>query len=113
MSLFLPVGGAAVFDRLSTLFPVRSTPVLDRAFELAFDVRNTQAGNAHGSFPWNVDHRLAPLLADQLRRYRDHYPAVTAAVDAATESDARDFGLRCILDGIEVFIAALPRSGPA
>jgi ribonuclease BN (tRNA processing enzyme) len=37
--LYVPEGGRAVLDRLAALFPVTTAPLLDRAFEIAFDVR--------------------------------------------------------------------------
>lgn len=37
--LYVPPGSASVFHRLAELFPVTTVPALDRAFELAFDVR--------------------------------------------------------------------------
>jgi len=43
--LLVPAGGAAVLDRLAALFPVRSMPLLDRAFELAFEVREYHPGS--------------------------------------------------------------------
>jgi ribonuclease BN (tRNA processing enzyme) len=42
--LFVPAGSAAVLRRLAALFPVTTAPVLDRAFELAFDVREYEPG---------------------------------------------------------------------
>jgi ribonuclease BN (tRNA processing enzyme) len=43
--LYVPVGGRAVLDRLAGLFPVATFPLLDRAFDLAFDVREYGAGD--------------------------------------------------------------------
>lgn len=37
--LYVPEGAKAVLDRLAALFPVTTAPVLDRAFDVAFDVR--------------------------------------------------------------------------
>lgn len=42
--LYVPVGGRAVLDRLAALFPVTTFPLLDKAFEIAFDVREYEAG---------------------------------------------------------------------
>lgn len=42
--LYAPEGSAALFGRLAALFPVTTAPVLDRAFELAFDVREYAPG---------------------------------------------------------------------
>ncbi|GAA0933251.1 TetR/AcrR family transcriptional regulator [Virgisporangium aurantiacum] len=73
---------------------------------LSGHIRNAQAGSARGSLPWSADHHLDPAMADLLYAQRDRYPAVTAAVDGAadTGTDARTFGLDCILDGLEMLI---------
>jgi len=42
--LHVPAGAAAVLGRLAALFPVTTAPVLDRTFDLAFDVREYQPG---------------------------------------------------------------------
>lgn len=73
---------------------------------LSGHIRNTQAGNALGSFPWNADHRLDPATIDQLSQHKDRYPALTAAAADPGEGDARTFGLQRILDGLEVLIGA-------
>lgn len=36
--LHVPVGGRAVLDRLASLFPVTTVPLLDKVFDLAFEV---------------------------------------------------------------------------
>lgn len=43
--LYVPAGSTPLFHRLAELFPVTTAPVLDRAFELAFDVREYQTGD--------------------------------------------------------------------
>jgi ribonuclease BN (tRNA processing enzyme) len=43
--LHVPAGSAAVLGRLAALFPVSTAPVLDRAFDLAFDVREYEPGS--------------------------------------------------------------------
>lgn len=43
--LYVPQGSAATFHRLAELFPVTTMPLLDRAFELAFDVREYTPGD--------------------------------------------------------------------
>lgn len=42
--LYVPAGAAAVLGRLAALFPVATAPVLDRSFDLAFDVREYRPG---------------------------------------------------------------------
>ena len=43
--LHVPAGAASTLMRLAELFPVRTAPVLDRVFELGFDVREYQPGD--------------------------------------------------------------------
>ncbi len=43
--LYVPVGARPVFDQLATLFPVTTMPLLDKAFDLAFDVREYAPGD--------------------------------------------------------------------
>lgn len=42
--LFVPRGGRAALDALAAVFPVPTYPQLDRAFDLAFDVREYEPG---------------------------------------------------------------------
>lgn len=43
--LLVPRGGRAALDKLAAVFPVPTYPELDRAFDLAFDVREYDAGD--------------------------------------------------------------------
>jgi ribonuclease BN (tRNA processing enzyme) len=43
--LYVPEGSRAVLDRLAALFPVTTAPILDRAFDIAFDVREYRPGD--------------------------------------------------------------------
>ncbi|WP_326836026.1 MBL fold metallo-hydrolase [Amycolatopsis rhabdoformis] len=43
--LFVPAGATDVFTRWAALFPVTTMPLLDKAFERAFDVREYQPGD--------------------------------------------------------------------
>ena len=43
--LYVPAGGAAMLRQLAALFPVRTIPLLDRAFDLAFEVREYGPGD--------------------------------------------------------------------
>ncbi|WP_433559438.1 MBL fold metallo-hydrolase [Pseudonocardia xinjiangensis] len=43
--LYVPEGGRSVLDRLAALFPVATFPLLDRAFDIAFDVREYRPGD--------------------------------------------------------------------
>jgi ribonuclease BN (tRNA processing enzyme) len=42
--LYVPAGAAPVLHRLGSLFPVTTMPILDRAFDLAFDIREYEPG---------------------------------------------------------------------
>lgn len=42
--LHVPAGAAAVLGQLAALFPVTTAPVLDRSFDLAFEVREYEPG---------------------------------------------------------------------
>lgn len=44
LPLYVPEGAAVLFDQLAALFPISTVPALDRAFDLAFDVREYQPG---------------------------------------------------------------------
>jgi ribonuclease BN (tRNA processing enzyme) len=44
LPLYVPAGATAVLARLASLFPVTTAPVLDRSFDLAFDVREYAPG---------------------------------------------------------------------
>lgn len=43
--LWVPAGGRAALERLAAVFPIPTLPVLDRAFELALDVREYAPGD--------------------------------------------------------------------
>lgn len=45
--LFVPRGSGDLFARWAGLFPVRTFPLLDRAFEIAFDVREYEPGETY------------------------------------------------------------------
>lgn len=45
LPLYVPQGGRTVLDRLASLFPVTTMPLLDRVFDLAFDVVEYAAGD--------------------------------------------------------------------
>lgn len=43
--LYVPEGGRALLDRLAALFPMPTFPLLERAFDVAFDVREYRPGD--------------------------------------------------------------------
>ncbi|MGH3454348.1 MAG: TetR/AcrR family transcriptional regulator [Nocardioidaceae bacterium] len=86
------------------------TEQMDSVLLMSGHIRNTQSAGSAGSFPWTADGRLSPTLADVFENQPERYPALTQAIAAASESgrreDPREYGLRRILDGLELVIAA-------
>lgn len=83
---------------------------LDAISLLSGHIRNSEAGTA-GTQPWHSGHQAGPTVTDLMRAYGDRFPALAAVTATATGSrrDAGwEFGLRCILDGIELLIAGRP-----
>ena len=90
---------------------------MDTAFLIFGHIRNTQSLTMAGTQPWSTDHRPRPGLEQPLSENAERYPALTAAMAAATPDTAdlsgRDFGLRRILDGVETLIAQRASSTPS
>jgi AcrR family transcriptional regulator len=86
------------------------TEQMDSVLLMSGHIRNTQSTSSAGSFPWTADGRLSPTLAEMFENQPERYPALTQAIAAASESgrreDPREYGLRRILDGLELVIAA-------
>lgn len=81
---------------------------LDAVFVLFGHIRNTQSMSTAGTQPWTPDRRLSPTMHGLLRDHADRFPALTAAIGDRTEEvhdNGREFGLRRILDGLELLIA--------
>jgi len=97
--------------------PLDGTEKLDAAFIVFGHIRNTQSRTTAGTQPWRADHdgrRLDAFLHELVPDYADRFPALTAATAEAAAADGdgdgpgdngRAFGLRCILDGLDVLIA--------
>jgi len=99
--LYVPVGGRAVLDRLAALFPVTTFPLLDRAFDIAFDVREYRPGAAF----------TIGDCAVSLHPGRHTAPNCGARIESATgrlaytgDTGLAD-GLRGLADGVDVFLA--------
>nr|WP_322760536.1 MBL fold metallo-hydrolase [Frankia sp. Cr2] len=57
--LYVPTGGRATLDKLAKLFPVATIPVLDKAFDIAFDVREYTGGEVFKAGDCEISmHRL-------------------------------------------------------
>lgn len=83
--------------------PLSPAERMDVVTMLSGHMRNTQAVDVAGTQPWH-DHTHAELL----RGAADRFPALheIATGRARTPRQTRDFGLRCLLDGLELSIAA-------
>ncbi|MGC0417173.1 MBL fold metallo-hydrolase [Embleya sp. AB8] len=57
LPLYVPAGARDVLDRLAALFPVTTMPLLDQAFELAFEVREYTSGDDFAVGDCRVDVR--------------------------------------------------------
>lgn len=82
---------------------------MDAVTLLSGHLRNTQTSDVAGTQPWHEDGHICLV-----REHRERFPSLNelGAARARTPCQTRDFGLRCVLDGIENAIcgnaAALP-----
>jgi len=104
--------------------PLDGTERLDAVFVLFGHIRNTQSLSTAGTQPWTADKRLTPTMRRLLAEHAAGYPALSeafhiAAADAAgaaegssgaSADNGRQFGLRRLLDGLELLIDQ--RGGP-
>jgi AcrR family transcriptional regulator len=102
--------------------PLDGTERLDAVFVLFGHIRNTQSMSTAGTQPWTADKRLTPTMRRLLGEHAAEYPALSeafqvSAADSAGEGFAggsadngREFGLRRLLDGLELLIDQ--RGGP-
>jgi len=98
--------------------PLDGAEKLDAAFVVFGHIRNTQSTATAGTQPWSAadgGRRLDTFLHELVPDYAARFPALTAATAASAAAAAgnggpgdngRAFGLRCILDGLEVLIAS-------
>jgi len=88
---------------------------IDTVFLLSGHIRNTHSTAAVGTQPWTAERQLDPRLAKLLHEDHDRFPALIAATDgAAVAADSTwEFGLRCLLDSIELLIAKRAARRPA
>lgn len=108
--------------------PLDGAERLDAAFIVFGHIRNTQSMTTAGTQPWKSDRQFDPTLRDLVPDYAERFPALTAATASATTATAagdraglddgfrgdgsRVFGLRCILDGLEVLITSRRQQAP-
>lgn len=83
--------------------PLSPTERMDVVTLISGHIRNTQGVEVAGTFPWH-DRTHSDVLRDR----RDSFPALNeiAARRTRTPRQTRDFGLRCLLDGVEQAIDA-------
>ena len=83
--------------------PLSPTERMDVVTLISGHLRNTQGADSGGTFPWH-DRMHIHLLRDR----RDRFPALNelATSRVRTPRQTRDFGLRCLLDGVEQAIDA-------
>jgi AcrR family transcriptional regulator len=86
---------------------------MDAVFVLCGHIRNTQSTATAGTQPWSADKRVAPAMSDVLTGQEGRFPALDRAVAEAVAAaggvahdNGREFGLRCLLDGLAAVIAA-------
>lgn len=83
--------------------------ILDAVFLLFGHIRNTQSMTTAGTQPWTPDKQLSPAITNVVPQYDERFPALTAAVRAAGRNalhdNGREFGVRRILDGLELLIS--------
>ncbi|ODU07551.1 MAG: MBL fold metallo-hydrolase [Pseudonocardia sp. SCN 72-86] len=99
--LYVPAGGRAVLDRLAALFPVTTMPLLDKAFDLAFDVREYLPGD-------RVAVREATMSLYPLRHVAANCGVRLEAADgsmAYTGDTGTTPGLRPLAEGVDLFLA--------
>ncbi|MDR0344575.1 MAG: TetR/AcrR family transcriptional regulator [Nocardiopsaceae bacterium] len=100
--------GLSAFDAT----PLSGSQRMSAVSLLSGHIRNTYSAAAAGTQPWTPAGRLDPGLAPFINAARDSFPAITAALGSpGRRTDPREFGLRCILDGIEQLIT--PAGRPA
>ena len=87
----------------SAVAALRDTPLtpserMDVVAMLSGQIRNSQAQEVAGTLPWH-DRRHIELV----RAHPDRFPALLefSARPTRTPQQTRDFGLRCVLDGVE------------
>src|SRR5882757_376415 len=102
--------------------PLDGTERLDAVFVLFGHIRNTQSMSTAGTQPWTADKRLTPTMRWLLGEHAADYPALSEAFHVSTGDSAgegfaegssdngREFGLRRLLDGLELLIDQ--RGGP-
>ncbi|HYJ67614.1 MAG TPA: TetR/AcrR family transcriptional regulator [Nocardioidaceae bacterium] len=83
--------------------PLTPTERMDVVTLLSGHIRNTQALDVAGTQPWHDRSHI-----DLVREHPDRFPALVdySARQTRTPQQNRDFGLRCVLDGVEKVIDA-------
>ena len=106
--LYVPAGARELLDRLAALFPVTTAPVLDRAFELAFDVREYEPGDTVDCGTTTVHFELLAHAAPNCG-VRVSAPNGTLAYTGDT---GRTPALRTLADGADLLLAECTLTEP-
>jgi AcrR family transcriptional regulator len=83
--------------------PLSITERMDVVTLMSGHLRNTQSGEVAGTQPWHDRSHLSLLQA-----HPDSFPSLRDLSEKQTRTpqQTRDFGLRCVLDGVGIAIAA-------
>ena len=102
--------GLAAFEAT----PLSGSQRMSAVTLLSGHIRNTYSASAGGTQPWTAGGRQDPGLAPFLSTAPGRFPAIAAALESPRRrADPREFGLRCILDGIERLITPPGPAGAA
>lgn len=75
-------------------------------------IRNTQSSATTGTQPWSADTASGVRIRRLLDENREQFPALNSVASAKPSKDAgRSFGLRVVLDGLELAVARRVGSG--
>jgi hypothetical protein len=92
---------------------LRAAEIFDVAATLASHAR-TMAQHASAATAGGAEQSLTSAMLPLVRGREDRFPALAAALDAATrdggQDDALEFGLARILDGVELLVAGRTRA---
>lgn len=84
--------------------PLTSDACMDVVTTVSGLLRNTQSGIVAGTQPWHAERHVRLI-----RMHADRFPNLSRIAESAsrTPRQARDLGLRCFLDGVELHIGNL------
>ncbi len=99
--VFVPAGATAIFRGLAELFPIQTMPDLNRAFELAFDLREYEPGSTVTVGDCGLEfHELRHAAADCGVRIDDRTHAVAYTGDTGVTD-----GLVRLAENVDLFLS--------